>query len=165
MRPVDECVAGDVATEDAAGIQTDPSLEPAPLVTRLLEVHAAARERFLVSMIQDELKEMIGSDEPLDPAEPLLDMGLDSLMIVELRDRLQIQVAGELQLPATLVFDYPRIQDLASFLVQSLNLGDQRDHVSDSSSRVSREPTPSGADLESMSEQQALQELLRELDE
>ena len=49
---------------------------------------------------------------------PLTDMGMDSLMAVELRNAISSQV-GE-ALPATLLFDYPTITALGGFLAETL---------------------------------------------
>jgi acyl carrier protein len=55
----------------------------------------------------------------VDSIQPLTAAGLDSLGAVELRNSLE----GELvmKLPATLLYDYPTVQDIAGFLKVGLS--------------------------------------------
>jgi len=54
--------------------------------------------------------------EAISDKQPLLDMGLDSLMAVELRNRLRAELKIERALPATLVFDHPSVAAVAEYL-------------------------------------------------
>jgi len=54
----------------------------------------------------------------LDAQQGLRDVGLDSLLALELRSRLQSAV-GE-PLPATLAFDFPTVADMARYLAEDV---------------------------------------------
>jgi acyl carrier protein len=50
----------------------------------------------------------------VDPARPLSELGMDSLMAVEFRNKLAWRLARAL--PATLVFNYPTLNDVIAYL-------------------------------------------------
>jgi acyl transferase domain-containing protein/NADPH:quinone reductase-like Zn-dependent oxidoreductase/NAD(P)-dependent dehydrogenase (short-subunit alcohol dehydrogenase family)/SAM-dependent methyltransferase len=54
--------------------------------------------------------------ETIDPQQPLNEMGLDSLLAVELRNRLGTALGIGRGLPATLVFDCPTVEALAQYI-------------------------------------------------
>ena len=54
----------------------------------------------------------------LGPREKYFDLGMDSLLSVEFRNRLQQTFA--IALPATLAFDYPTIETLAEHIEELL---------------------------------------------
>jgi aryl carrier-like protein len=98
---------------------------PTTSVRQQLE-RAPAKERrqLLQGVLRQAVAHVLGLQDPqrIDPRQGLLEMGLDSLMAVELRN----QLARTLQqpLPSTLVFDYPTIDALTDFLLQ--RLGEQQ---------------------------------------
>ena len=59
-----------------------------------------------------------------DPNKGLQDLGLDSLLALELRERLQRAIGAAL--PSTLVFDYPTVEALAVHLVEDVIEGTDR---------------------------------------
>ncbi|RFS81062.1 SDR family NAD(P)-dependent oxidoreductase [Actinomadura spongiicola] len=87
----------------------------ADLGAELRAVPAPERERRLVDLVVGQIATV--TDHPshiIDPGRPFRELGFDSLMTVELRNRLA--AATTLQLPATLVFDHPTPTALAQHL-------------------------------------------------
>ena len=62
-------------------------------------------------------KRTAGGD--VDTDAPLMEAGIDSLGAVELRNQLQRTVGNDVTVPSTIVFDYPTVRSLASFLAPS----------------------------------------------
>ncbi|MEV6758144.1 SDR family NAD(P)-dependent oxidoreductase [Streptomyces sp. NPDC051214] len=77
------------------------------LLRRLTATPESERHRFLLDVVRTHLGTVLSHPSPqtIDPEGGLMDLGLDSLTAVELRNRLN--AATGLRLPATLVFDHP----------------------------------------------------------
>jgi acyl carrier protein len=96
--------------------------------TNALRVRLAAlasegeRLAALVELAQEEIAAVLassgGASVPAD--QPLKDLGLDSLMAVELRNRLSGRVGTKL--PTTLAFDYPTARAMSRLLLEKLEL-------------------------------------------
>ena len=83
----------------------------------------AERLKALVELAQEDIAAVLAlpgaSSVPADV--PLKELGLDSLMAVELRNRLSARVGTKL--PTTLAFDYPTPTAMAQLLLEKLELG------------------------------------------
>lgn len=77
---------------------------------------AGLRRKALIEMVAGRTRIVLDlpKDAPLPSAVPLKELGLDSLMAVELRNHLAR--SGGVSLPATLAFDYPTVESLADRL-------------------------------------------------
>jgi acyl carrier protein len=80
------------------------------------------RRSLVLAHVQERALGVLGLDASttLDVRAPLKDAGLDSLMAVELRNALSRSIGQSL--PATLLFDYPSLDQLVSYLMKSLKL-------------------------------------------
>ncbi|HEY6880607.1 MAG TPA: type I polyketide synthase [Polyangiales bacterium] len=90
------------------------------LRARLSGLPASERLASLVTLVQEVVAAVTGMAAPtaVPPKRPLKDLGLDSLMGLEIRNRLSARV--EAALPATLVFDYPTPSAIAGLLAEKL---------------------------------------------
>jgi polyketide synthase 12/myxalamid-type polyketide synthase MxaB len=90
-------------------------------VVRRLEAAAPAeRMPLLVGFITARTLKVLGLEPtyPLETRKPLSELGLDSLMAIELKNALDTAVGR--RLPTTLVFEHPTIQALSRHLIESV---------------------------------------------
>ncbi|WP_205873803.1 type I polyketide synthase [Mycobacterium camsae] len=90
------------------------------LLRQLHEIPESQRTDFLTEYLQQEVQSFLRLAQPPAASSRFLDLGTDSLMAVELRNRLLGQFGGALTISATAVFDYPTIRALAEYLAEQL---------------------------------------------
>ena len=105
--------AAEDASADSLGTAED-------LLSQLGAAPAEAREELLVSFLQQEVQAVLRLPAAPAPAVGFFDLGIDSLMAVELRNRLNRAFSGEYVASNTVVFDYPDIAALARHLADEL---------------------------------------------
>ncbi len=106
----------DLVLPSAAGEVTGDS----ELLKQLMEIPVPQRAGFVTEFLQREVQNFLRLASPPAATSRFLDLGTDSLMAIELRNRLHSQFGGKFTINATAVFDYPTIGGLAEYLVAQL---------------------------------------------
>jgi acyl transferase domain-containing protein/acyl carrier protein len=95
---------------------SQPKVVPAGggLVERLKAAHPSRRRTLLTEFLQSEVSRALGLDYPAGVTQGFFELGMDSLMSVELKKRLDAEIGRKL--PESIAFDYPNIEALSHFL-------------------------------------------------
>ena len=114
----------DAFLADFSARETGPgvarAVAPTGWTTQLAALPARQRATSLTHLIQTEVAHVLGlpPSRPPDPQRGFFDMGIDSLMAVELQNRLETQLG--VRIPSTELFAYPNIAALAAHLVENV---------------------------------------------
>ncbi|MBY0279057.1 ketoreductase and phosphopantetheine attachment site domain-containing protein, partial [Candidatus Binatia bacterium] len=118
------------------------------------------RHRFLECRLQAEIGRALGMDpSEIDPAAGFADLGFDSLVAVEFKNRLEDQLG--VTLSATTMFAHPTLESLVELLAGQLGLADARDAA------VAEDATAASVEIErvaALSEDAAADLLADEID-
>lgn len=131
---------------------------------RLEETVPNNRKRVLLIALCDQAKAALGllPAFQLDTHQPLNELGLDSLMAIELRNKLS-NVVGQ-TLPATILFDYPTISGLTDYLAHEvLHLETQEVGETGSQTRTTDEEDTLSVDQPQLSDDEVEKLLAEEL--
>jgi len=113
--------AGEVS--EAMAPSATPAQTPAGALREQLEAALPGeRLELLREFVRDRVVRVLRLDKNDTPGrhDRLMDLGFDSLMAVQLRNQLGASLGLDKPLPATLMFDYPTIDALASHLLGRL---------------------------------------------
>jgi acyl transferase domain-containing protein/NADPH:quinone reductase-like Zn-dependent oxidoreductase len=143
--------------------QAPAALQGPGVVEVLRSLPSSQRRTRLLGHLSEQALHVIGLDTAtaVNPTIPLKEIGLDSLMAVELRNTLARSLGQALQ--ATLLFDYPTLDALADHLSRTLALEPDAQAGRPTSRPRSGSPATSG--LAELSDQEAEALLLKELEE
>jgi NAD(P)-dependent dehydrogenase (short-subunit alcohol dehydrogenase family)/acyl carrier protein len=156
---------------DAPPRRTNTQLKPAEvrgggtsLSERLAAAPESLRNEVLIEFVRAEVGAVLGVQDPerLTLDTGLFEMGMDSLMAVELRKRLE-RGAGR-KLPSTLTFNYPSIGALAGFIARA---GEPQDRAMPSEPHAitpAPAPAPAADDLDTLTDEQLEERLLARLE-
>lgn len=120
---LEQFVADALAPPIVAKVSADTAAQPPAdaaqpdLRTTLGPLSPRARRDHLAGIVREELARVLGLPGPqaIDATKGFFELGLDSLMAMQLRRRLAGRVGVEL--PATITFNYPTVADLSDHLL------------------------------------------------
>jgi NADPH:quinone reductase-like Zn-dependent oxidoreductase/acyl carrier protein len=112
---------------------------------------SSQRMHILMELIAERVKSTlgIGGTQEIDPSQPLQELGLDSLLSIELRNSLAACLGQTL--PATLLFNYPTLDALAGFISREV-FGDLPETAA--SGKTDFAPTNLVEDIEALSDEE-----------
>ncbi|MBW4633666.1 MAG: LLM class flavin-dependent oxidoreductase [Iphinoe sp. HA4291-MV1] len=115
--------------QEEATLQSQQSKVSESEILQKLKQHLASesptetlRDRLslLITYIQSEVARVLklGPSKLPNPQQGFFDMGMDSLMAVELKNRLEVNLGASL--PVTITFEFPTIKDLAGYIARQV---------------------------------------------
>jgi len=110
------------APRAASAGTNEPNRPSGDVVTEWRTAPVSHRRRRIQEFVRQQLDGVLGLDRTfvIDPQFGIRDLGIDSLMSIELRNRLQAGIGRPL--PSTLIFDHPTLAALTDFVAQVLGL-------------------------------------------
>ncbi|CDN87115.1 type I polyketide synthase [Hydrogenophaga intermedia] len=108
------------AVENAVAVKAERAAATVDLKQQLEEAPPGRRRALVAAFVRERALRALGVDpaRAIDPRTPLGELGLDSLLAVELRNKLGAALG--VTLSATLLFDYPTIDALTDHLMSEV---------------------------------------------
>jgi myxalamid-type polyketide synthase MxaE and MxaD len=134
----------ELAAEREAGPEVAPG--SLALLRRLEEAAPGDRKELLLGWVQGEVTRVLGFDssESVERTQGFFKLGMDSLMSVQLRNRLQTGLGRSL--PPTVALEYPTVEALTEYLARDVLSftvpADTRAGVPRDDEGAAREPAP-----------------------
>jgi len=121
---------------------------------------------FIQQFIEDTVKTILGlsKGQTIDEQKGFFDMGMDSLMVVEFRNRLQAGLGQAVRLGTTAVFDHASINKMTRYLCQLLNI-EIENEATEVESLDEKIEKQSSQEVEKLGDQEVLDELYKAIDD
>lgn len=144
----------------AAPVPAPETDEAAVLAREIAEALPEERDELLTEYVRRSVMQVLRRDlsSPVGRHDRLMDLGLDSLMAVELRNLITTGLRLPFRLPATLMFDFPTIAAIAAYLGRQLDATEAAG--GDSSARTA----PIGSSIDHLSEAEVEALLIEKLE-
>jgi acyl carrier protein len=143
--------------------------ETKEFLATLRQAPESEQRELLVELVRNRVMKVLRRDrtEPIDSRRRLMDLGVDSLMAVELRNALSRELGLTRPLPATLIFDYPTVEAIADYLAVRLLTSEQPPESSQAAAQEqlveSTAKTAGEVNIEDMSDEEVMSLLLKKL--
>ncbi|WP_108869634.1 SDR family NAD(P)-dependent oxidoreductase [Aquimarina aquimarini] len=124
------------------------------ILNLLKEKPVEERKPFFLTYMQKEIAQLMGIDsiDEIDPEQPLFDLGVDSLVTIDLSNRLQKSINQEFN--ASIIFEQPTLEALTDYILNDLlGLGEEKENIVEPIKEILETNTPE------FSEEELAQEL------
>ncbi|MBI4995373.1 MAG: SDR family NAD(P)-dependent oxidoreductase [Rhodocyclales bacterium] len=145
--------AATLAAEGSRDQKSAAAVRPVDLREQLTAAAPGRRRSLVAAFVRERALRALGVDQSraIDPRTPLGELGLDSLLAVELRNTLGTALGQSL--PATLLFDYPTIDALTDYLLDEvLQLGEPAVSATAVPAGTTERPTSTVGAIEELSD-------------
>jgi acyl carrier protein len=145
--------------EFASAAQQQAPSQKSEFRQQLEAAPASNRRTLLMTHIRSQIAKVLGlkSAENIDPQQGFSDLGMDSLIAVELSNRLKTSL--KFSIPASLAFDYPTVEALADYLVGEMFSTEDSDEfggeLQSNLQRGDEEQAIANSDLDELSDSEA----------
>ncbi len=146
----------EIAVNYTSPPKNEPSLVPeqSQLSARLLASPPNQYKSVLITYLQQEVAKVLGRDSSClpKPQQGFFEMGMDSLMSIEFKNRLEIGLGKSLT--STLTFEYSNIEAVADYLFNDLLSWELAPNGDSQSEQENQEQTEMIAQIEQLSDQE-----------
>jgi acyl carrier protein len=151
----------EVAVEVAdAGESEEESAKRAEFLQSLRSLPLKSRAKRLEAYIQDQIVIVMNleSRDDVDWRRGLFEIGMDSLMALELKNRLQLGLG--FPIPSTLAFDYPTVESMGAYLAQEMFTAEAAEEITLALPLAVEEKTAAAAEEIRGLDEQEMEQLL-----
>jgi SAM-dependent methyltransferase len=151
---------------EAAAIDERAARRSEDFLAELAALLPDEQHEMLVAYVRDVVSAVLRLDpsRPPDRRHRLMDLGIDSLMAVELRNRLGVGLGITKTLPATLMFDHPTIEAIAKYLAREVLNVETVQPQRQPELKQNEQPVASQEDVAQMSDEEVEALLLQRLE-